>query len=257
MKKKWVWLKPAAATLIAGTLFIGGGGGGAISFARKAQAQEAAAVQNVVSVVGKGEISVKPDIAYLYIGIHTEGKTAVEAQKANAKKMQSLTNLLKKTWKLESKDIQTNQFYVQPDYTYSEKEGRKLKGYTASHSLKISYRNLDKIGELLDSAAKMGVNQIDNIQFSIENRDAFETAVIEKAMSNANLKAGAIAKVSGRSLGVVLSVSQGNVAEPVRYYEQMYDMKVETANSTADKSSSVETGEIKLTTELTVHYQLN
>ena len=47
------------------------------------------------------------------------------------------------------------------------------------------------------------------------------------------------------------------MAEPVRYYEQMYDMKVETANSTADNASSVETGEIKLTTELTVHYQLN
>ncbi|WP_454193108.1 SIMPL domain-containing protein [Paenibacillus sp. Marseille-Q7038] len=255
MKKKSVWLKPAAAVVIAGTLLIGGGGG-VVSFAGKAQAQEASAVQNVVSVVGKGEISVKPDIAYLYIGVNTEGKTAVEAQKANAKKMQSLTNLLKKTWKLESKDIQTNQFYVQPDYTYSEKEGRKLKGYSASHSLKISYRNLDKVGELLDSAAKAGVNQIDNIQFSIENRDAFETAVIEKAMANANLKAGAIAKVAGRSLGIVLSVSQGNVAEPLRYYEQ-YNMKVETEDSTADHSSSVETGEIKLTTELTVHYQLN
>lgn len=255
MKSKSVWIKPAAAAVIAVTLFIGGGGG-ALSFAEKAQAQEVAGVQNVVSVIGKGEISVKPDIAYLFIGINSEGKTVAEAQKSNATKMQSLTNLLKKTWRLESKDIQTNQFYVQPEYTYSDKDGRKLKGYTASHSLKISYRDLDKIGELLDSAAKVGVNQIDNIQFSIENRDAFETEVIEKAMANANLKAGAIAKVAGRSLGKVLSVSQGNVTEPVRYYEQMYDMS--TANSVAEKSSSsVESGEIKLTTELTVHYQLN
>lgn len=255
MKNKSVWMKPAAAAVIAGTLLIGGGGG-ALSFMGKAQAQEVTAVQNVVSVVGKGEISAKPDIAYLFIGINTEGKTAAEAQKANAKKMQSLTSLLKKTWKLEGKDIQTNQFYVQPEYTYSEEQGRKLKQYTASHSLKISYRNLDKIGELLDSAAKVGVNQIDNIQFSIENRDAYETAVIEKAMANANLKAGAIAKTAGRSLGNVLSVSQGNVTEPVRYYEQlqMYDMS--TASSEKD-SSSVESGEIKLTTELTVHYQLN
>lgn len=255
MKSKSVWIKPAAAAVIAVTLFIGGGGG-ALSFAEKAQAQEVAGVQNVVSVIGKGEISVKPDIAYLFIGINSEGKTVAEAQKSNATKMQSLTNLLKKTWRLESKDIQTNQFYVQPEYTYSDKDGRKLKGYTASHSLKISYRDLDKIGELIDSAAKVGVNQIDNIQFSIENRDAFETEVIEKAMANANLKAGAIAKVAGRSLGKVLSVSQGNVTEPVRYYEQMYDMS--TANSVAEKSSSsVESGEIKLTTELTVHYQLN
>ena len=255
MKSKSVWIKPAAAAVIAVTLFIGGGGG-ALSFAEKAQAQEVAGVQNVVSVIGKGEISVKPDIAYLFIGINSEGKTAAEAQKSNATKMQSLTNLLKKTWKLESKDIQTNQFYVQPDYTYSDKDGRKLKGYTASHSLKISYRDLDKIGELLDSAVKVGVNQIDNIQFSIENRDTFETKVIEKAMANANLKAGAIAKVTGRSLGKVLSVSQGNVTEPVRYYEKMYD--ISTANSVAEKSSSsVESGEIKLTTELTVHYQLN
>ncbi|WP_211748723.1 SIMPL domain-containing protein [Paenibacillus sp. Marseille-Q4541] len=252
--KKTVWIKPAAAVVIAGTMLIGGGGG-ALSFAGKAQAQEAVAVQNIVSVVGKGEISVKPDIAYLFIGISSEGKTAAAAQKANATKMQSLTSLLKKTWKLENKDIQTNQFYVQPNYTYSEKEGQQLKGYTATHSLKVSYRDLDKVGELLDAAAEAGVNQIDNIQFSIENKDAFETAVIEKAMANANLKAGAIAKVAGRSLGSVISVSQGNTAEPVRYYEQMYDMNT-AASSTAEKSTSVEAGEIKLTTELTVHYQL-
>lgn len=251
---KQVWIKSAAAAVIAGTLIMGGGGG-ALSFAGKVQAQEAVSVQNVVSVVGKGEISVKPDIAYLYIGISSEGKTAEAAQKANTAKMQSLTNLLKKTWKLTSKDIQTNQFYVQPDYTYSEKEGRQLKGYTATHSLKVSYRDLDQIGELLDDAVKAGVNQIDNIQFSIENRDAFETEVIEKAMANAKLKAGAIAKAAGRNLGIVLSVSQGSAIEPVRYYESL-EMNTASVSDTA-KSSSVEAGEIKVTTELTVHYQLN
>lgn len=37
--------------------------------------------KNVVSVVGKGELSIKPDIVYLSIGVDTTATTAQEAQK--------------------------------------------------------------------------------------------------------------------------------------------------------------------------------
>lgn len=247
------WLKPLAATVIAGTLLVGGGSG---SFAGTAAAAEAVSVQNIVSVVGKGEISVKPDVAYLSIGAASEADTAAAAQKANAAKIQKITAMLKNTWKVDSKDIQTSQFYVQPNYTYSEKDGQQIKGYTAYHTLKVTYRDLEKVGELLDDAANAGANRIDNIVFSIEDTDQYETQVIDKAMANANLKAGAIAKAAKRQLGIVLSVSQGNVEEPIRYYEESLNM--ETAQSAKDAgSTAIESGEIKLSTQLTVHYQLN
>lgn len=246
------WIKPFAAAAIAGALLIGGW---SWSAGGTALAQEAAAMQNFISVTGKGEIAVKPDIAYLSIGASSEADTAAAAQKANAAKIQKINTLLKNTWKVDSKDIQTNQFYVQPNYTYSEKDGQKIKGYTAYHTLKVSYRNLEKVGELLDAATNAGANQIDNVVFSIEDTEAFETQVIDKAMANAKLKAGAIANAAKRQLGIVLSVSQGSLDEPITYYRESLELQ-STSKAEDSANTAIESGEIKLTTQLTVRYEL-
>ena len=107
--------------------------------------------QNLLTVLGKGEISVKPDIVYLSIGAESYAETAKSAQKSNAQKMDKITKLLKETWKIDDKDIKTEQFYVQPNYTYSDDNGRKVKNYSAYHSLEVTLRDLNKVGDLLDA----------------------------------------------------------------------------------------------------------
>ncbi|MFD1910568.1 SIMPL domain-containing protein [Paenibacillus rhizoplanae] len=129
--------------------------------------------KNIVNVVGKGELSIKPDIAYLSIGVSTTADTAQEAQKGTAAKITKLNALFKTTWGIADKDIQSTQFYVQPNYTYSEKDGQKVKGYNAQHTLQVSYRDLTKVGQLLDAASAAGANNIGNVRFAIEDPSAF------------------------------------------------------------------------------------
>lgn len=210
--------------------------------------------RNVINVVGKGEISVKPDIAYVSIGVDTQGKTAQEAQKANAEKISKITTLLKTTWQISDKDIQSTQFYVQPNYTYDAKAGQKLQGYNAHHTLVVAYRDLEKVGKLLDAASTAGANNIDNVRFSVENRDQFEAQVIEKAMANADLKAGVIAKAAKRQLGIVLVVSQGDTSDPVVF--QNAKMEMMDAASKSGSSTAVQAGEIKVSTQLSVQYEI-
>lgn len=246
------WLKPFGAVLIAGTMLVGGTVlMGSSNLSNAVYADEVQ--KNVINVVGSGEISVKPDIAYLSIGVQTEAATAKEAQSANAAKIAKLNTLLKDTWKINAKDIQTGQFYVQPNYTYTEKEGQKVKGYTAQHTLQVSYRDLDKIGQLLDAASTAGANVINNIQFATENPDQFEEQVIQKAMANANMKASAIAKAANRQVGIVLTVTQSSSGPAV--YNQNYVMK-EMAMDTAGASTQIEAGEIKVNTTLSVTYEM-
>ncbi|RUT44592.1 DUF541 domain-containing protein [Paenibacillus anaericanus] len=246
------WLKPVGAVLIAGTMLVGGTVlMGSSNLSNAVYADEVQ--KNVINVVGSGEISVKPDIAYLSIGVQTEAATAKEAQSANAAKIAKLNTLLKDTWKINAKDIQTGQFYVQPNYTYTEKEGQKVKGYTAQHTLQVSYRDLDKIGQLLDAASTAGANVINNIQFATENPDQFEEQVIQKAMANANMKASAIAKAANRQVGIVLTVTQSSSGPAV--YNQNYVMK-EMAMDTAGASTQIEAGEIKVNTTLSVTYEM-
>lgn len=248
-----IWMKPVGSLLIAGSLLAGGTLiGGAFDTATPAYA-ESDMQKNVVSVVGSGEISVKPDIAYLSIGIVTEANTAKEAQSANATKVAALTKLLKDTWGISDKDIQTDQFYVQPNYTYSDKEGQKIKGYSAGHTLNVAYRDLAKVGQLLDAASAAGANRIDNIRFSAEHPEKYQEQVIQKAMADANSKATAITKAANRQLGIVLSISQSDISTPV--YMQNYKMEVARASDSA-AGSSVEPGEINVRTTLSVMYEM-
>lgn len=247
------WIKPVGSVLIAGTVLMGGAMfSGTLNPAQPVYADQEIQ-RNVVSVTGSGEISVKPDIAYLSIGVETQADTAKEAQSANAAKVAKLTTLLKGTWQIAEKDIQTGQFYVQPNYTYSEKDGQKVKGYTAHHSLEVTYRDLAKVGQLLDAASAAGANRIDNVRFSTENPDQYQEQVIQKAMDNANMKASAIAKAAKRSVGIVLNVVQSSVETPV--YSQNYKM-MEMAANDSTASTPIESGEIKVRTTLSVSYEL-
>lgn len=247
------WMKPVGAVLVAGTMLVGGTFlSGSLNSPASVYAAENDLQRNVINVVGSGEISVKPDIAYLSFGVETQADTAKEAQSANAAKIAKLTTLLKDTWKIDAKDIQTGQFYVQPNYSYNEKEGQKVKGYIAQHTLNVTYRDLGKVGQLLDAASQAGANRIDNIRFSAENPDQYQAQVIEKAMANADMKASAIAKAVKRQLGVVVSVTQSGGGEMPIY------MQKEMAQATADSgaSTSIEPGEVTLKTTLSVTYEM-
>lgn len=248
------WLKPVGSVLIAGALLAGGAGVTGLAGSTTVYADQDVQQRNVINVVGKGEISVKPDIAYLSIGVDSQAATAQSAQKATADKIQKITALLKTTWKIEDKDIKSTTFYVQPNYTYNEKDGQKVTGYTAHHTLQVSYRDLSKVGQLLDAASGAGANNIESVQFSVENRDQYEAQVIEKAMANADLKAGAIAKAAKRQLGAVLVVSQGDAQNPIIYTESSM-AKMDAAGS-ADNATSVEPGEVKVSTQLSVQYEM-
>ncbi|WNS42088.1 SIMPL domain-containing protein [Paenibacillus sp. MMS20-IR301] len=248
------WGKSLGAILLAGSLIIGGMGlSGVFKGPEKAYAADESQ-KNIVSVIGKGELSIKPDIVYLSIGVNTTADTAQEAQKGTAAKITKLTALLKTTWGIADKDIQSTQFYVQPNYVYSEKDGQQVKGYNAQHTLQVAYRDLTKVGQLLDAASAAGANNIGNAQFAIEDPSAFEAQVIEKAMQNADVKAAAIAKAAKRGLGLVVTVIQNDTGNyPVAYAEG-----AKMLNATADMagSSSVEPGEVKVSTQLSVTYEL-
>ncbi|AZK45432.1 SIMPL domain-containing protein [Paenibacillus lentus] len=250
MKK---WFKPVGAVLIAGVLISGGSFiSGGLELPQPVYADNEVQ-RNVINVTGSGEIQVKPDVAYISVGIETQADTAKEAQSQNAAKMAKVSTLLKDTWKLDAKDMKTGQFSVQPNYTYSEKEGQKVKGYTVYHTLSITYRDLDKVGQLLDELTKAGANRIDNIRFSTENPDQYQEQVIQKAMANADMKAAAIAKAAKRQVGLVLSVTQGSGNDYSPYMNMSFAVAEKT---TMDRATSIEPGEITVKTTLSVMYEM-
>lgn len=249
-----VWAKRIGSVALAAGLLTGVGAVSPLwQQSVPAYAESGDSLQNTISVTGSGEISIKPDMAYLSLGVQTTASTAKQAQSLNAAAIQKLSNALKTTWKIAAADIQTSQFYVQPNYSYNDKEGQKINGYIALHTLRVKYSQLDNIGQLLDSASEAGANQIGDITFTVENQDPYQEQVINKAMANAGLKANAIAKAANRQLGSVISVVQSSsAAAPV------FEHNVAYSSVTADAAAktAIEAGQISVSTTLSVQYQM-
>ncbi|PYI54554.1 SIMPL domain-containing protein [Paenibacillus flagellatus] len=217
-------------------------------------AAEQTAAAKVITVNGTGEMTISPDVAYISLGIRTEAETAKDAQAANAEAYTKLRAVLFDTYKLAEKDVQTSGFRVQPEYTYTDRDP-KIKGYSATQMLQVTYRDLDKLGTFLDAASAAGANQIEGVRFSTEKGQEYELQVIQKAMDNAKAKAEAIAKYAGKELKGIVAVNQGGgVAIPSQYSNIAFEAK-SAAMDAAGAPTSISTGELKVTTNVTVQYE--
>lgn len=250
--KKWLIGGVAAGALVLTAPFYSSTAAELIkpSTAQAAPADQSVA-RNTIVVSGEGELSVTPDIAYVTFAVQTQGKTAGEAQKANAETFAKLEKMLYETYKLDKKDVKTSGFNVSPEYSYEDKAGPKITGYTASHTLTVGYRDLNNIGALLDSASEAGVNRVNGIQFGTEKGDAYQLQVIDKAMANAEAKAKQIAKYAGKSLKTIIHVEQssGSSVQPVQYGGFAMAKSADMAGGT-----SIQAGELKLTGSVQVTY---
>jgi uncharacterized protein len=207
-----------------------------------------------ITVMGEGKITVQPDVAYVNLGVTTKGKTANEAQTLNAKAFAAVEKVLLEQFGVAKKDMKTNGFHVSPEYSYPEKGQPTVTGYSADHMIVVTYRNLDKLGMLVDAASKAGANRMNGIQFGTEKGEAYDLQAIEKAMASAEAKANVIAKSAKRSVKGVLNVQQqGYNSGPI----PMYGMSKVAAEAASDSAvTPIQPGEMEYTVTVTVTYEM-
>lgn len=256
MGKRTVQVAVLAVTMVAAGWLGQAKLGADQAMAETTTAVQAASIQNAVTVGASGSIKVEPDVAYLNFGVDARGKTAQEAQQAAATKFAAIEKTLYDTYKIDKKDVQTTGFGVQPEYNYTEKDGQVLKGYLATHSVTVTYRDLAGIGKLLDAVSAAGANRIDGVQFSTEKRDQYELEALKKAMTNAGAKASVLATSASRSLGAVLNIVQGDAADVPVIVKSAELMRASAAAAADGGASSVQAGQIEIAANVTVQYEL-
>jgi uncharacterized protein YggE len=208
-----------------------------------------------VTVGASGSIMVEPDVAYLSLAVETRGSKATEAQQANADKFAGVEKTLYEKFAIDKKDVKTTGFDVQPEYNYTDKDGRVLKGYIAVHQIQVTYRKLTEIGKLFDALTASGANRMDGVQFATEKNDQYELDALKKAMSNASAKANVLATSANRQLKGVINIVQGDVSSnPILYVQEQAKMKMNEMAGVA--STSVQSGQIEISTKVTVQYEM-
>ena len=172
-------------------------------------AQDADKMQRTVSVSATGKVAADPDIAHISAGVVTEADTAKEALGRNSALMAKLIDGLKGAG-LSAKDIQTTMLNVEPRYT-QPKDGRPsaISGYRVTNQVRLTVRDVKRLGEVLDQAIALGANHINQISFDLANAETLKDEARKQAMENARRRGELYAKAAGAQLGPVLRISEG------------------------------------------------
>jgi uncharacterized protein YggE len=159
-----------------------------------------------LNVNGIGQAYLTPDIAYIYVGVHTEEASASEAVDANKVQTSAVIDALKGAG-VDDKDIRTTNFSIWPSQQYSPDGAVTGTIYMVDNTVYVVVRNLDGLGNLLDDAISAGANSINSIQFDVADKTEAVKEARAKAVEDAKTQAEELAAAAGVSLGDIQSIS--------------------------------------------------
>lgn len=217
-----------------------------------ATSAESAAAASGIYVSATGEIEAEPDYAVVSLGVNTTEETSAKARNVNATTLAKVTAALKKQGVAE-KDIKNEYVNMYTEYDYTSGK-QTISGYTVSNSLSIYIRNLDKLGETVNAALEAGANNLSNVYYEVNNRDAYYAKAVKKAMDSARKKADIIAKEAGLTLGAVTSVNESGYDYPS--YGGGYAVMAEDANAKAvsDIGNTLKPSPVSISVSLNVSF---
>jgi uncharacterized protein YggE len=161
-----------------------------------------------LNVNGVGQVSLTPDIAYIYIGVHTEAPTADQAVLENNTQTATVIQALKDAG-IEAKDIRTSNFAIWPMDKYDPLTGTPTgeKSYSVDNTVYVTVRDLAELGTILDDVIAAGANTINSIQFDVDDKTEALKQAREAAVKNAREQAEELAGYAGVDLGAIQNIS--------------------------------------------------
>lgn len=222
---------------------------------------------NTISVSADGKVTATPDLATMSIGVQTMGATAQAVKDQNNTKVNAVIAFVKGLG-VAAGDITTSNINVYPQQSYPVMMAPspgvvidntpKITGYTGNQTVTIKIHGVDKdtsvIGKIEDGAVNAGANEVDGVNFSFSNPDSLQQQAQEAAIANAKVKAEALAKAAGLTLGKVVSVSETNSNFPGPMpYALASPMSAGAAKSVAP---DIQNGTQDITESMSVTYEV-
>lgn len=220
------------------------------------------------SASGEGKITAIPDIAQFTFSVITEGGKDPEGkqasygagisklQKENTEKTNKIIEFVKSQG-IESKDIKTQNYNLNPRYQYFNcpvplRDGKpeicpppEITGYTITQTVLIKIRNFEKISIILSGAVENGANSVSELSFNVDDPTILQDQAREQAIKKAKEKALSIAKASDFKIGRLLSIDEGGY--PVKFGGEI---------SRALLSPTIEPGSQEITATITLRYEI-
>lgn len=158
-----------------------------------------------VTVVGSGQVQGVPDTLNADVAIEVVAPDVTAAMNQTNERQQAVIDALTGSG-IDSKDISTTGVSLQPQYG----DNSAITGYRAGNSIEVKIRKLDTASGALTAIVDAGGNatRINSVSFSIEDDSKLVDDARAQAFEDAKNRAQQYAKLSGLSLGKVISISE-------------------------------------------------
>ncbi len=204
-----------------------------------------------MNVNGTGTVNITPDIAYIYLGVHSEDPSASEAVSSNNAQTQRVIEALKQLG-IDENDIRTTNFSIWPSTQYSPEGLVTGTTYVVDNTVYVTIRDLSNLGDLLDSVIAAGVNTVNSIQFDVADKTEALKQARDEAVKSAELQAQELATVAGVTLGEVQNIGfYDSIPSPVAA-----GGKGGGGGMAADVSVPIQPGQLTLTVTVNMTYEI-
>jgi hypothetical protein len=225
--------------------------------ATAARAEEAPV--RTVTTSGNADVLVTPDEVEVVLGVETRDKNLLLAKKANDERLRKIEDAIAKL-KVDPKNVQTDYISIEPDYRSDDRAEPVL--YHVRRSLAVVLKDTSKFPALLTDTLQAGANHVHSVNFRTtelrKHRDHARTMAIQAARE----KAIALAKELGQKVGKPRSIQEGGSGWLHRGgfwgggYGQMAQNVAQNAPSTSDSPAGLSLGQISVSAEITVVFEL-
>ena len=177
-----------------------------------AQPDQHPAQIRTVTVSGVGTVDVEPDEATVQFAVVTRAETAEAARRQNAEAAESAMDAVRALG-IADRKIQLLNLRLDEEWDYRNNQ-RIRKGFIARRDVKVTMEDLDLAPDLVAVIVQQGANELNGIQYDLQNREAVENEALQAAVARAREKAQLMAEALGANFGRVVQIAEGGVQMP-------------------------------------------
>ncbi|OYV26777.1 MAG: hypothetical protein B7W98_02950, partial [Parcubacteria group bacterium 20-58-5] len=179
---------------------------------------------DTITVQGSGKATLPPDVARVSFTVQNTAAAVADAQAATTKQANAAIDFVKGQG-VADKDVSTLSYNISPQYSYRScptgvlcPNSPTVTGYQVSETIQVTVRDLTAVGALLAGLGKLGVQNVNGPNFTLDDTSAGYDAARADAITKAKTQADLLAKQLGVHLGKIVNFSESSGSYPSPVY---------------------------------------
>lgn len=216
---------------------------------------------SIIAVTGTAEKSIEPTHIQLRLEVWGKAGTAKQAQVLAGQQFKNLKAQVEK-FKVKKEDFRTEQFQLNPEYSYRNNESPQVTGYRSSQTVAIDFRKIDELGSFLDSLLVPGKNQtsglsVQGLQWDSDKKMAVERELLAVAIKDGKSKAQEMAEAADVKIKKLQFLSDSPVQISAPEIPMARGRFAEKAMMAQDSGTvEVAGGQIKVKVQVSMSFEL-